>query len=206
MEATTRTSPGNVAGNQTLTRRAMRTHPRAAALAVSAALTPWMWVQPVAADPAPTQLPTGGQVTAGTANISTSGSKMQIDQATDKAILNWQTFSIGSSAWVNFSQPSASSVALNKVLGNNPSEIFGRLSANGQVFLSNPNGVLFARGASVEVGSLFATSLTISDQDFNAGRYNWSNPGNSGSVVNQGTLIPTKRNAPLAGPQVRNDG
>src|SRR5712664_2719504 len=105
MAARTRTSPSNLAGNQTLTRRAMRTHPRAAVLAVSAALMPWVWMQPAAADPAPNQLPTGGQVTSGTANISTTGSKMQIDQATSKAILNWQTFSIGSNAWVNFSQP-----------------------------------------------------------------------------------------------------
>ncbi|HYT48019.1 MAG TPA: filamentous hemagglutinin N-terminal domain-containing protein, partial [Burkholderiales bacterium] len=179
----------------------MRTQPRAAVLAVSAALMPWVWMQPALADPAANQLPTGGQVAAGTANISTAGSKMQIDQATDKAILNWQTFSIGSSAWVNFSQPSASSVALNKVLGNNPSEIFGRLSANGQVFLSNPSGVLFAPSASVDVGSLFATSLSITDQDFLAGRYNFYNSGSAGSVVNQGTIITTNGYAALAGPQ-----
>src|SRR5712692_9145282 len=195
MATTTRKSPGNLASIQTRTRRAMRTQPRAAVLAVSAALMPWIWVQPAAADPAPSQLPTGGQVTAGTANISTSGSKMQIDQATDKAILNWQTFSIGSSAWVNFSQPSASSVALNRVLGNNPSEIFGRLSANGQVFLSNPSGVLFAPSASVDVGSLFATSLSITDQDFLAGRYNFYNAGNAGAVVNQAALNASAINA-----------
>src|SRR6266571_1514885 len=203
---TTRNSPGNLASIRTRTRRAMRTRPRAAVLAVSAALMPWVWMQPALADPAANQLPTGGQVTAGTANISTSASKMQIDQATDKAILNWQTFSIGSSAWVNFSQPSASSIALNRVLGNNPSEIFGRLSANGQVFLSNPSGVLFAPSASVDVGSLFATSLSINDQDFLAGRYNFYNSGNAGSVVNQGTIIATSGYAALAGPQVRNDG
>src|SRR5712692_334143 len=206
MATTTRKSPGNLTSIQTRTRRAMRTQPRAAVLAVSAALMPWVWMQPAAADPAANQLPTGGQVTAGTANISSAGSKMQIDQATDKAILNWQTFSIGSSAWVNFSQPSASSIALNRVLGNNPSEIFGRLTANGQVFLSNPSGVLFAPSASVDVGALFATSLSINDQDFLAGRYNFYNSGNAGSVVNQGTIITTNGYAALAGPQVRNDG
>ena len=208
MEITTRTNHRNLAGNQTRTRRTLRTHPRAVALAVSAALMPWALVQPAHADPAPNTLPTGGQYTSGTGTITQpSAAKLQIDQQTDKGIINWNTFSIGSAGWVNFSQPSASSLTLNKVLGNNASEIFGRLTSNGQVFLSNPSGVLFARGASVEVGSLFATSLTISDQDFNAGRYNWTNPGNSGSVkVEQGAIITATGYAALAGPQVRNDG
>src|SRR6185503_3961006 len=79
-------------------------------------------------------------------------------------------------------------------------------SANGQVFLSNPNGVLFAPGASVDVGALFATSLSIADKDFLAGRYNFSNAGNAGTVVNQGQIITANGYAALAGPQVRNDG
>src|SRR6185503_5584067 len=104
-------------------------------------------------------------------------------------INNFQTFSIGSSATVNFNQLSASSVSLNRVVGNNPSEIFGRLNANGQVFLVNNNGVLFAPGASVSVGALFASTLSIADRDFLAGRYQFFNPGNAGAVVNQGTII-----------------
>src|SRR5882672_5317120 len=69
------------------------------ALAVAAALLPWAAQTTYAQTAlAPNTLPTGGQVTAGTANISTTASKMQIDQSTDKAILNWQTFSIGSGA------------------------------------------------------------------------------------------------------------
>jgi filamentous hemagglutinin family protein len=172
------------------------------ALAIAAAFTPLMAHAQTTAN----TLPAGGQVTAGSAMISTSGSNMQIDQSTDKAILNWQSFSIGSGASVNFSQPNASSVALNRVVGNNPSEIFGRLSANGQVFLVNNSGVLFAPTASVDVGSLFATTLSINDQDFLAGRYQFYNPGNSGSVVNQGTIITANGYTALAGPQVRNDG
>src|SRR5205814_1821422 len=131
--------------------------------------------------------------------------KLQVDQGTNKAILQWDNFSIGSSAWVNFSQPSASSVALNRVTGTNPSEIFGRLTANGQVFLTNPNGVLFGPSASVDVGGLFATTLSISDADFLAGRYNFVNNGGAGTVVNQG-VITANGYAALAGPQVRNEG
>src|SRR5204862_2037096 len=86
------------------------------------------------------------------------------------------------------------------------SEIFGRLSANGQIFLTNPNGVLFGRSASVDVGGLFATTLSIADKDFLAGRYNFYNAGGAGSVINQGNIITANGYAALAGPQVRNDG
>src|ERR671924_503729 len=178
--------------------------PRAVALAVSAALLPCS-LSSAYADVAPSTLPTGGTVAAGSASISSSGSNMQITQSSNSAILNWQSFSIGSGAWVNFAQPSSSAIALNRVLGNNPSEIFGRLTANGQIFLSNPNGVLFAPGAAVDVGALFATTLSIADSDFLAGRYNFYNAGGAGSVINQGTITASGY-AALAGPQVRNDG
>ncbi len=195
MTKTVRSSPGNDSAGT----RKLATHPRKMAFAVAAALASW--------NGAVVALPTGGEVVAGTATISQpSTNSLQITQGSDKAILNWTSFSIGSSQLVNFSQPSASSIALNRVLGSNPSVIFGRLTANGQVFLTNPNGVLFAPGAQVEVGALFATTLSIQDQDFLAGRYLWTNSGNAGSVVNQGSIITTNGYAALAGPQVRNDG
>ncbi|HUQ76248.1 MAG TPA: filamentous hemagglutinin N-terminal domain-containing protein, partial [Burkholderiales bacterium] len=96
---------------------------------------------------APTTLPTGGRIVGGQAAITQSGSSMAIQQTTTKAALDWQSFSIGSQATVRFNQPSASSIALNRVLGNDGSQILGQLSANGQVFLINPNGILFGRGA-----------------------------------------------------------
>src|SRR5439155_18105275 len=115
---------------------------------------------------APTTLPTGGRVVAGQATIGESGAAMQLVQGSTRAALDWNTFSIGSQAAVTFNQPSASSIALNRVLGNNASEIYGRLTANGQVFLLNPNGVLFARGAQVDVGGLIASTLSMSSDDF----------------------------------------
>src|SRR5207249_4889880 len=138
--------------------------------------------------------------------ISSSANKLQIDQYSQKAILQWDNFSIGSNAWVNFTQPSSSAIALNRVVGNNLSEIFGRMTANGQVFLTNPNGVLFAPSASVDVGGLFATTLSIADRDFLAGRYNFYNEGGAKSVVNQGNIVTANGYAALAGPQVKNDG
>src|SRR6267378_3917750 len=212
MATTKRASPNQRSRTQVNTRRSARgqrhlhTRPRTIALTVGAALLPWSFLSPAHAEVAPSTLPTGGTVTAGSASISGSGSNMQITQRSNSAILNWQSFSIGSAAWVNFSQPSSSAIALNRVLGNNPSEIFGRLTANGQVFLSNPSGVLFAPSASVEVGALFATTLSIADKDFLAGRYNFYNAGGAGSVINQGHIVTANGYAALAGPQVRNDG
>jgi len=92
------------------------------------------------ATPAAFALPTGGEVVAGSATISQpSAQTMQINQGSQKAILNWQGFSIAKPETVNFQQPNASSIALNRVVGNSGSEIYGALNANGQVFLVNPN-------------------------------------------------------------------
>ena len=131
-------------------------------------------------------LPKGGQVVAGQARLSTSGNTLDVQQTSQKAIINWQSFNIGADAKVNFSQPNAASVALNRVVGTDPSAIFGSLTSNGQVFLLNPNGVLFGAGARVDVGGLAATTMALSDADFLAGRYRFTE--GRASVVNEGDL------------------
>ncbi|MBT2115603.1 filamentous hemagglutinin N-terminal domain-containing protein [Dyella sp. LX-66] len=134
-------------------------------------------------------LPKGATVVAGNVTISQSApNRLDIHQSSDTAITNWQSFSIGAGNTVQFVQPSASSVSLNRVVGNNPSEIYGNLVANGQVFLINGNGILFGRGAQVDAGGLVASTLNLSDRDFLAGNYAFSDPGNTRAVVNQGTL------------------
>lgn len=149
-------------------------------------------------------LPTGGNVAAGTASISQSGSTMNINQLTNKAIINWNTFNIGSDATVNFNQPGVNAVTLNRVLGSDPSSIYGRLNATGQVFLINPNGVLFGAGARVDVGGLVASTLNIRDEDFLAGNYRFNLDNSAGSVLNQGELI--GKYIALLAPEVRNEG
>lgn len=150
--------------------------------------------------------PIGGKVTTGSGTITKSGSVMTIYQRTDKLGINWDSFSIGANETVNFLQPGYSAVALNRVTGLEPSAIFGHLNANGQVFLVNSSGVLFAPGAKVSVGALTASSLSITDSDFQAGHYSFS--GNtSGSVINQGII--TAKNGgyvALLGPQAKNEG
>ena len=152
-------------------------------------------------------LPTGGQVAAGAATISQpNAASLLVNQSSQNAILNWQSFSIGAGNSVVFQQPAASSIALNRVLGNNASAIFGSLTSNGQIFLVNPSGVLFGASANVSVGGLAASTLGIKDSDFLAGRYSFTNGGTAGSVVNQGTITTLSGYAALIGPQVSNSG
>ena len=131
--------------------------------------------------------PSGGSVSSGSASISSNGTTTTITQSTDKASINWQSFSIASNETVNFVQPSSSSVTLNRVIGNDASIIAGHLNANGQVFLLNPNGVIFTKGSQVNVGALVASTLNMSDTDFNSGNYVLSGTSST-SVLNQGDI------------------
>ena len=100
-------------------------------------------------------LPTGGAVSAGSATIVGGPGTTTINQASQNVAINWQSFSIGAAEAVRFVQPNSSSVALNRVLGSDPSNILGSLSANGRVFLLNPNGILFGAGAQVNLLGFF---------------------------------------------------
>lgn len=150
-------------------------------------------------------LPQGGEVTAGSASVTATPGKVTIVQGSPSAALNWQSFSIGAGEAVQFVQPGASSVALNRVVGTDPSTILGSLSSNGKVFLVNPNGILFGRGASVNVGGLVASTLNITDSDFMAGRYKFSGRSTQ-AVSNQGTLNAPGGSVALLGAHVSNEG
>lgn len=139
-----------------------------------------------AATPTATELPTGGQVVAGQASISSNGARLDVLQSSQRAALDWQTFNIGAQAQVHFEQPAAG-VALNRVLDTQASQIYGRLTATGQVFLLNPNGVLFAPGSQVDVGGLVASTLQLSNADFMAGNYRFEGSSSS-AIINQGNI------------------
>jgi filamentous hemagglutinin family protein len=110
-------------------------------------------------------------ITGGTATAVVTQNSLKINQTTSTAILNWSSFNIGSNASVVFNQPAASSVALNRIFQGSPSQIFGELSANGQVYLINLNGFLFGSSATVNVGGLLVSSLplALTDATFAAG-------------------------------------
>lgn len=152
--------------------------------------------------------PSGPVVSHGQVQMSGS-SQLQVQQLTPKAIINWQSFSIGNGESVQFLQPGRSSVVLNRVVGQDPSAILGQLRANGQVFLINPRGILFGPNSTVDVGGLVASSLNITDQDFLNSNYAFKAdaPQTLGSVINQGTITFDQGGFfVLAGSTVSNEG
>lgn len=132
--------------------------------------------------------PTGADVVSGQVGISSPGAGgLVIDQTSNTAIINWQQFSIGDGEYVLFNQPSASAAVLNRVIGGLPSEILGDLTANGRVFLINPQGIMFGGGSRVDVGALVATTHDISDEDFLSGNYVFAGTSGAG-VTNAGDI------------------
>ncbi|MBN3816243.1 filamentous hemagglutinin N-terminal domain-containing protein [Paraburkholderia sp. Se-20369] len=153
-------------------------------------------------------LPTGEAVMSGKADIARTpdGKSMSINQHTDKLITHWQDFSVAGGERVSFNQPTSQSIALNRVIGNNGSQIDGQISANGRVFLVNPNGVLFGSGAQVNVGGLVASTQNLSDADFLAGNYRFAGASTQ-SVVNNGTITAADGGSvALLGARVSNNG
>lgn len=150
-------------------------------------------------------LPEGGQVAAGQAAITTAGSTMTIAQQTAQAIINWQNFGIGSGEAVHINQPNSQAMLLNRVIGSNPSEIFGQLTANGQVILVNPNGVFFRPGSSVDVGGLTASTLNIANEDFLKGQLRFAGDSQN-PVINAGSITAQNGYVNLLAKEVVNEG
>ncbi len=155
-------------------------------------------------------LPSDGNVVGGHATIQqVNPHQLDIQQTTDKAIFNWKSFSIAGDETVHFMQPSVHSIALNRVVGTDPSVILGHLQSNGRIFLLNPNGILFGAGAQIDVGGLLATTLQIRDDDFMAGRYLFAQDPLKGlrTVINRGTIQVSDHGFVfLAAPGVSNEG
>jgi len=157
-------------------------------------------------------LPQGGKVVAGDATISKPNTNTEvIKQTTDKAIIDWKSFSIAAGEKVRFYQPSSTSVTLNRVTGYDPSYILGQMSSNGKIFLVNPYGVVFGAGARVDVGGLVVSTLSIANNDFLAGRYSLTSvdpdaPAQRGAIRNEGTISAPGGTVVLAGPSVTNTG
>lgn len=190
------------ANHATNTHRASRP-PRARKLA---------WAVAVAlafgADCALADLPTGGTVVQGSATIMTpSMNGTLVNVTSNKAVINWNSFSISNGNVVQFAQPSSTAVTLNRVTGGTSSDISGNLLANGQIFLVNPNGVFFSATANINVGGLIASTLDITDNNFMAGTYVFNKGSGSpfGQVVNNGTITTASGGfAALFGEQVVN--
>ncbi|PWR25060.1 filamentous hemagglutinin N-terminal domain-containing protein [Zavarzinia aquatilis] len=179
---------------------------RRAALLASTALG----IVLVGAPVAPTRAnPTGGTVVRGEATVTTAPGTVTVRQTTDRAVIDWQDFSVGGGESTSFVQPGRGSVTLNRVTGDDASVIDGKLTANGNVFLVNRNGVLVGAGAQIDVGGLVASTSDIADDAFMAGRDRFDRPTDNPNarVVNEGRItVADKGIAALVGPTVANDG
>jgi filamentous hemagglutinin family protein len=167
--------------------------------------------------------PQDPSVVAGSAKVltgkdaSTGGPLTYIDQSSERAVIDWRSFSIGAPERVHFNQPGVNSSTLNRVTGDQLSSILGTLTAKGQVILVNPNGIVFGAGSRVDVGSLIASTANISNDNFMAGKLAFDQPGKAGAGILQGGTITANAAAAgcaaaecglvaLVAPHVRNDG
>ncbi|MGE4357345.1 MAG: MBG domain-containing protein [Candidatus Omnitrophota bacterium] len=151
-------------------------------------------------------LPEGENVVSGSANFTRLDENTLNISTSDRVIINYDSFSIAEPEAVHFLQPSSQSVALNRVVGVNPSEILGVLTANGKIYLINPNGILFGPNSQVDTAGLVASTLDIKDSDFLNGNLVFiKNVDKVGaSVINQGYI--QAKEAILLGSAVKNEG
>ncbi len=153
-------------------------------------------------------LPEGGNVVAGQANIAQQGNTMTVNQSTQNAIINWNSFSIAQKEAFIHNMPSAQAAALHRVIGSGSSDLAGLLRSNANIYLVNPNGITIHQGAQIQTGGFVATTNDIKDADFMAGRYIFDQAGKEGAqVINKGNITVADAGfAILVAPTVRNDG
>ena len=174
----------------------------------------FFWLQAVfiffllAAAPAVFSLPTGERISVGQGVISRPDvNQFHVKQQSSKLSINYQSFNIAAHEKVVFDQPGKDAIVLNRVLGGNASQIFGQIQANGQVFLLNPQGIVFSASSQLNVGSLMASTLPLSDQDFIAGHYEMGAAFEGSEIINNGTITAAKEGyIALIAPVLVNNG
>jgi len=152
--------------------------------------------------------PSGGAVVGGVGSISQAGVNTTIQQTSQNMAIDWQSYNVNVNERVQYIQPNASSISLNRILSQNGSTIAGRIDANGQVILVNPNGIFFTPTSIINVGGIIASGLNIQPSDFMNGNYIFDEVlGTDGTVINSGMINASLGgNVALIGKQVKNDG
>lgn len=139
-------------------------------------------------------MPTGGRIQSGQGSIARNGKDMTVTQSSGKMAVDWTQFNIDGDEAVRFAQPGRDAVALNRVTGGQKSVIYGSLSANGNLLLVNPNGLVFGRTSTLDVGSLVASTAQLNDTfmksfaDSTAGLDLTIRDGNTSAILNAGTI------------------
>ncbi|SNT17662.1 MULTISPECIES: MBG domain-containing protein, partial [unclassified Azospirillum] len=133
--------------------------------------------------------PEGGSVAVGQASISSNGNQTLIQQQSDRALIDWRSFTVGAGEQVSVRQPGSSALLVNRVGGGSGTRIDGSLTANGQVVIIDQAGIIIGRNARIDAGAFIATTANISNGDFAAGRLVFGQKGAAGAaVVNEGTI------------------
>ena len=153
-------------------------------------------------------LPTGAVQTSGQTTLSqTRPGQLDILQSTQRASLDWTSFSIAASERVNVVQPDRSSILLNRVVGDNPSLIYGSLQSNGSVWLINPRGIVFGASSRVDVGGLVASTLVISKDALASGRIQLgAGSDGAGELRSEGHITAIDGTVALVSPQLMHSG
>jgi len=151
--------------------------------------------------------PTGGVVVHGNVNFQGGAGMLQINQLSNRAIIDWQDFSISAGEVTRFNQPGASALALNRVVSGNPSQIYGQLRANGGVLLVNPNGIVVGPTGQIDVaGMLTLSTLDITNEDFLNGGSNRFRGTSGAGIVNYGAISSSTGDVVLLGNFLQNAG
>src|SRR3990167_8070146 len=129
-------------------------------------------------------------VSSGNVSVQQAPNSTIINQSSPKAIINWHSFNIGQQESTHFQQP-AGGVALNRISPNQgASQIYGRLTATGQIILVNPAGVYIGPSAFINVGGLIASTAGITDANFLNGIYKFDQLSPyAGPIINEGQII-----------------
>lgn len=153
--------------------------------------------------------PTGEQVVGGAATFQRGGNKLTVNQTTDRVAINWQSFSIGAGEHTHFNMPSAASVALNRVLGGNPSDIRGTLTGQGMIIVANPFGISTAPGSLIKTGSFIGTTRDINPDEFMNADFSRGinlHGDSTAPILNAGTITAEKGDVFLIAQKVENRG
>lgn len=175
----------------------------ALAISLSFLFYPAAW-----AAPSSNALPVLGNIASGTADVTRniSQGKLTVNQQTDKLIANWNSFNVGANAQVVFNQPSTNSIALNRIGSAAASQIFGQVTANGKLILVNPNGLTIGSTGQISASSVIASTLHITDDNFNAGKLEFGGGDPIRAINNQGTIQSLNGTTTLLAHGIKNTG
>ncbi|MES2785246.1 MAG: filamentous hemagglutinin N-terminal domain-containing protein, partial [Pseudomonadota bacterium] len=150
---------------------------------------------------------TGMEVLQGQATLIQRGAsqivRTQNGLGTHQSVINWATLGVDPGTYLRFDQPSTGSTSINRVLGNNPSQIFGTLSSNGKLVLVNPSGIAVGAGAVVDTSGFTASTLRLTQADALSGRMLFGGDGlGAGALSINGQIIARTGDVVLIAPQV----